>query len=250
MDSVLSQLKDLLELKDKAKLALPGVVFGFLLMIAFLPPRPIDWIPVVQSDSTHPPIKVPDDLLPGKHIPGFDSNEILSPYGNFAGRAFIPVREEPACTIDKYELKQASQLTGTLFQTNNAAARARQRALEEQNENLDRCLAAEKRLAGREEAVIAALNVDLTGLEVAQQTQAALAADYARLHSPLLSSALERSKLGESAVEAKRAEIRKEEQSIRNREWETGELTRWKKVVTDRLSEPGKLPALPARKVG
>lgn len=177
MDTVLSQLRELLEVKDKARLALPGVVLAFLLMIGFLPPRPLDWIPVVLSDSTQRP--------GGQDFP--------NPYGDFLGRAFIPVRKEPACTIDAYRLMPVRWLTGTLFETNNAIAQSRQRALEDQNESLDRCLAAERRLAAEEESILAALKSDLKELDATHQAQAARVADYENLHSPLLDSARDQS---------------------------------------------------------
>jgi hypothetical protein len=156
-------------------------------------------------------------------------------------RVLTPRAAEPSCKIDEYYLLPLTGITGILFEEHNQSAQNRQYALEEQNENLERCLAAEKKFVGAEQDVAAALQRDLNILEATHATQAAVVAEDKRVDSPLIEAAQRRFDDTEKIVQNKRLEISKEQQDARDREWEIAELTRWKAIVSDRLADPGRL---------
>jgi len=224
MDSWLSSLKDLLAVKDGAKLTLPGVLSAALLLTLFLPPKPLDVIPVVRS-LVNLGIKEPDSR----------------PLGKFISRALTPRRADPACVIDGYFLKELPRVTGFLFQDRSQRAQSWQYILEEQNENIERCLASEKRLVDAEETAGTGLRRDLTMLETARAKQAAVVADYEIRNSPITGQAREQLEAADHAVETQRRATSTNEQKTKDRQWEIVELTRWKGIVMERLAEPGKL---------
>jgi hypothetical protein len=227
MEPWLSSLKALLDVKDGIKLTLPGLVCAFFLILVFWPPKPIDVMPIVQSSLPKLDIRPPRVTQP--------------PFDAFVRRAFMPRTADPGCAVDEYFLEPVVGPTGALFQENNDKARSHQYALEEQSENLQRCLAAESRLVGAEEALNAALEGDLRMLEASRARQSALVADYERLNSPMIPLARGRLEATDRTTELKRAAILKNEQAARDRTWEIAELTRWKGIVSDRLSDPGRL---------
>jgi hypothetical protein len=222
MESGLSMLKDLLDLRDRAKLTLPGAVCAAFLVMIFWPPKPIDVFPVVQSSSLM--ILPPDP-----------------PFKGFVQHMLIPKTLDPVCAVDEYYLAPLGGITEVLFKTYRGNAQRRQYVLEEQNENLERCLAAEKRLVGAEQVANANLQRDLAVLEAAHAKQIDLMADYEKSDSPLITSARRHWEDLERIISAKRLEIARKEQAIRDREWKIAELTRWKGIVSDHLAEPGRL---------
>jgi hypothetical protein len=220
MDAWLSSLKDLLDFRNAVKLTLPGLLSAAMLTLFLWPPKPIDVIPEVTST------KLPIDMLSGSVI------------GNPVRSVLIPRLDEPGCIVDEYQLKE---LPGILFIDYKNSARLRQYALEQENENFEKCLAEEKRLEGEKQSHIDALRQDLKARESLRSADAALIAEYEKSDSPMIGMARKHLDSVEREVWNLRAEIWRDEQQARDRDWEVTELSRWKGVVSDRLADPGKL---------
>jgi len=238
MDSWLSSLKDLLDIRNSAKLSLPGAICATLLVIIFWPPKPIDVIPVVQASSKDNNLQIG---LPAEASAPPAGESWQSPLDGFIRRVLVPKTPNPACTIDEYYLKPVTGITGLLFKKYSDDAQRRQHALEEQSGNLERCLAAEKRLQGVEKAADEALQRDLTILEGSMAKQVVLLTAYEKADSPLTYLTRKRWEQSEKAIAERRSLIAQHEQEARDREWEIAELTRWMGIVSDRLAEPGRL---------
>jgi hypothetical protein len=235
VESWFSSLKDLIDLKDGAKLTLPAVLCSFLFIVLFWPPRPLDMIPVVLSLKL--PIKLPSELPCGPKAKQMCDGA----FGEPASRELIPRTFDPICTVDEYNLNPAPGVTGILFGEYNRRTQRRQYALEEQNENLERCIAEEKRLVGSERATSDDYQGYLKVMEESRAKQASAIVDYERVDSPMLGAAMARRFVIEQQITAARSALAATQQEARDREWEIAELTRWKGVVTERLAEPGRL---------
>jgi hypothetical protein len=233
MESWLDSLKSLLELKNAAKLSLPGIACAFFLLLILWPPKPINLIPIVSSSS----------LAPSIYPPAFRSRwgELIAPFDHFARDVFMPQLQDPACFVDEYFLRPLPGVTGILFRESKEAAQRRQYALEVQDENLQRCIAAEERLVGAEKSTLEGLQRDLAVFEAEHAKETALLGSYANSVSPMYASPSMRWQGSQRKLEAVRDEIAFEEQNTRTREWEISELKRWKSVVSDRLADPGRL---------
>jgi hypothetical protein len=212
----LSSLSDLLKLGDNIKLSFPGVLFAAVLVVMLWPPNPVDVIPVVGSNTT-----------------------------NFGSAIGAPVQTvlagEAPCQVNENYLEELPSGVRAIFVDRIAIAKQRQFALEQESENLDRCLAEEKRLTGVEASAKTNLQRDLTTAEAARDASAGHLAEDERVGSPLLSYAQSRYDAANARVWDLRKKLAAKEQSLRNREWEVGELTRWKAWVNARLADPGRL---------
>jgi hypothetical protein len=218
----LDALKNLGDLSKMVKVSLPGLLLAALLVMGLWPPRPQDVIPVIRSD------KVPVT---------FDGKAVGTPVISYRR----PPPDHPVCWVDEYELNNSPGEFGMILPGSKEQAKARQFALEQQAGNLDACLAEEKRLSGNEQLLNTDLQRDLAAFESSRNTQVALVDQYEKSVSPLRGNARAHLNIIQLRIELIRAQIQNNEQTMRDREWEIGELTRWKKLVSERLADPGQL---------
>lgn len=223
MESLVTSLKDLLDLKKVASITLPGVATAAILALLLWPPRPLDVIPIVTAPKLG--ITAANNQVFIKSL--------LRPRLNGAN--------DPSCSVEEYQLKQLPGGMKLASEEYEQASRSRQFELEEQNGNLDACLAVENRMAGREKAQNEHSQRDLKAAEAARGAASSVVAAFARVGSPLLGSAQFQLASEENQVEQLRNQILANEQTTRNREWEIAELTRFKRMVSERLADPGKL---------
>jgi len=221
MNNWLSSLKDLLDLKNAVKLSLPGLLGAALLAAILWPPRPIDVIPVVTSELLQ--IDKPSTL------------------GDPVARSLLPRTREPQCVIAEYNLPDVPGGYRVFFSGYKSGLQMRQYSLEEQKENLERCLAVENQFKGEEQTNDEALQRDLAGTERLRAKEAGELERYKLSDSSMIDLASAHLSEVDTQVQQLRGDINKSEQRVRDREWEIAELTRWKGLVSDRLAEPGKL---------
>jgi len=227
MGEWISSLKDLVDVGSTIKLSLPGLAIAALLIIVLWPPQPVDLIPVVESRE-----------LQIARVKPQDSGGAL---GKEARALFFPKTRNPPCRVSGFYLRNLPGGLDMLTSDYARQAKLRQYALEEQRENLDLCLGEEKRLAGQEQSQNAALQRDLATLEKSRNTLAGLEAEYAKSGNALLPVVQKRRKANEHLIAELRNQIYANEQAARDRDWETGELTRWRTILADRLADPGRL---------
>lgn len=225
MESWISSLKSLFDLKSAIKLSIPGILGAAGLAFLLLPPKPVDLIPVV-TDSVPAAKSVPNPPIGIGHYEGVVLTTKALP---------IP------CVVLEYALNRKSEISLSFFPASKERAQLRQYVLEQQRNNLEGCLANEKRLQGKEATDNAALQRDLTVLEGALKKRGESVAEYEISDSPLATYARGLQSSTEKQVRDVRERISINDQRMRDRDWEIGELTRWKAVVTDRLSDPGRL---------
>jgi hypothetical protein len=221
MNNWLSSLKDLLDLRNAVRLSLPGLLGAALLAAILWPPKPINLIPIVTSGPLQ--IDKPSQL------------------DNPVERVLAPRTREPQCVIVEYNLPEVPGGYKVFFSGYKSRLQKRQYALEEQHDNLERCLAAENRFKGEEQSKNRALQRDLAAAERSRAMEADLLEKYKALDSSMVGVARTHLREVETRVEQLRMQITENEQDARDREWEIAELARWKGVVSDRLAEPGKL---------
>jgi hypothetical protein len=221
MGNSISSLKDLLDLKNAVKLSLPGLLSAALLAAILWPPKPIDVLPVVTSE----PLQIDQPAGLDKPIQ----------------RALAPRTKEPQCVIVEYYLHEVPRGYRIFLSSYKSSLQARQYALEEQNENLERCIAAENEFKGEEQSTNEALARDLASAERLQAADTGMLEKYETSDTSMVGVLGAHLSEVETRVAALRVEIAKNEQHARDRDWEIAELTRWKAVVSDRLAEPGKL---------
>ena len=225
MGEWLSSLKNLLDIKNVIKLTLPGLLGAVVLAAIFWPPKPIDIVPVVTS--TPPPMG--------------DGKALGNGIGKYLGRVHQPVASGSQCLIAEYGLDELPSGIRSLLPGFKREAQLRQFGLEQQRDNLEQCLLDEQRLKGEEQSRNAALQRDLQALEALRDKDASSVAEYERQDSPMIDPAIRLRENVNGKIDTLRDKLSGNEQKARDREWDIAELTKWKGVVTDRLTDPGKL---------
>jgi hypothetical protein len=211
MDKIITLLQSLLSLNKVASVSVPGLVAAVGLAILLWPPRPIDQIPCVVSQTTNQ----------------------------------LQVANQP-CSITAPAPTQRACIPGT--QTlpaepwyDKQAARDTQKILDQEQQAIAECIEKETSLKGLEKTENDYWTQDIADLQKLSTAALETYSNYEKTNNPLAGQFRAKWEYHLEEIEAKRKSILQNEQRMRDRDRYLAELARYDKTISERLADPGRL---------
>lgn len=226
-----------------ANVTIPGLAGALTAFLFFLPPHPINAIPVVDLSSyTKLPVHLSDKpwrtlLKPGmlSTFKGATGCRGESSGKNPSQDATAP--SPPKCVVEEYQLVDEPQFPPF----HRGESQTLQVFLEEQRVSLQECLALEQSDAGKEKTDNDADARELSTLENARDSSRALTRQFEDFHSLLTPIVSARTATIEAEIQKVRNNVAAREQHVRARDYEIAAFTRFSAWLDARLADPSRL---------
>jgi hypothetical protein len=221
-------MADLPDGNQLANLSLPGLLGALLAFFVFLPPHPVNTVPVIslkknfnQSKDFQKPSPLAGDVL----------RELLNP-------VMLPENiKAPMCQVQEYLLQAEPHFPPF----HPWESQTLQLFLEEQRESLHECLALEVGEEGEEKGENDADERQITALEKERDGSGAMGAQFEDLRSPTAAIANFRTVGINKRIKGLRDRVGAREERIRARDYEIAELKRFGGWLDVRLADPDRL---------
>jgi len=192
----------------------PGLLGAVGLAMILWPPRPIDEIPMVVEPA----------------IPSATQEAIPD------GSDTFTVPKERACNVKMRSLESPTHLgdiAGTAVQN--------QLRLDREKDEIARCVELENNRKGFEKTQNDHLALDIADIQKLLSSALETYGKYEKVDNPLASRFQEKVDTLQRKLSKKRSLFLRNEQSIRDRDLYLAELARYDKIISDRLTDPGRL---------
>jgi len=229
IEKVKAIMPDLPDGNQFANVSIPGLLGAAVLFLIFLPPHPVNTIPVVDWQRDIPkPSPLAGETRRTLLTPGMLPKLMSSP-----DLVFVT----PKCRVSEYLLSDEPHFPPF----HKGESQTLQLFLEEQKESLQECVAMEQSEAGKEKTENDADARELAALEKARDNSRTIGTQIDSPNSPGVWMTSARTAKIETQIERIREDIATRERLIRLRDYEIAAMTRFSAWVESRLEDPGRL---------
>jgi hypothetical protein len=219
MGDLISRLTNLFSLTKTAAFTIPGFLGALALIVTLWPPRPLDQITIVANFK---------DVWDSDHLARANPKQPPSNRICQLKQVNLSIEEAGASSLDD------------LLQSRTTAKNA-QKALDTAQHDLTYCISRETSQQGTEEDEITRLKYEIGVQEKEREPLQQQYVAYRKAGSPLTSQFEQAYLKVDREISLKMARIAELNKSIKDRQFRLDEKKEALKVVTDRMTEPGRL---------